>query len=118
MPANLENSAVTTGLEKVSFHSNPKEMQCQRMLKRAHTHTKCLQSCPILCNPMDCSLPGSSVHRILQVRILEWVAMPSSRGSTRPQGLNLYLLCLLHWQADSLPLAPPGKSFGTICTFQ
>ena len=33
MPANLENSAVTTGLEKVSFHSNPKERQCQRMLK-------------------------------------------------------------------------------------
>ena len=33
MPASLENSAVTTGLEKVSFHSNPKERQCQRMLK-------------------------------------------------------------------------------------
>ena len=36
MPANLENSAVATGLEKVSFHSNPKEMQCQRMLKLPH----------------------------------------------------------------------------------
>ena len=36
MPANLENSAVTTGLEKVSFHSNPKERQCQRMLKLPH----------------------------------------------------------------------------------
>ena len=36
MPANLENSAVATGLEKVSFHSNPKERQCQRMLKRPH----------------------------------------------------------------------------------
>ena len=35
-----------------------------------------------LCNPMDCSPPGSSVHRILQARILEWVAMPSSRGSS------------------------------------
>ena len=34
MPANLENSAVATGLEKVSFHSNPKEGQCQRMLKQ------------------------------------------------------------------------------------
>ena len=35
-----------------------------------------------LCDPMDCSLPGSSVHGILQARILEWVAMPSSRGSS------------------------------------
>ena len=43
-----------------------------------------LQSCLTLCNPMDCSLPGSSFHRILQARILEWVAMPSSRGSSQP----------------------------------
>ena len=46
-------------------------------------HAKSLQSRPTLCNPMDCSLPGSSVHGILQARILEWVAMPSSRGSLR-----------------------------------
>ena len=39
MPANLENSAVATGLEKVSFHSNPKERQCQRMLKLPHSCT-------------------------------------------------------------------------------
>ena len=43
------------------------------------------QSCLTLCNPMDCGLPGASVHGILQARILEWVAMPSSRGSTRPR---------------------------------
>ena len=41
------------------------------------------QSCPTLCDPMDCSLPGSSVHGISQARILEWVAMPFSRGSSR-----------------------------------
>ena len=43
MPANVENSAVVTGLEKVSFHSNPKERQCQRMLKLPHncTHLTC-----------------------------------------------------------------------------
>ena len=41
---------------------------------------KSLQSCLILCNPMDCSLPGFSVHGILQARLLEWVAVPSSRG--------------------------------------
>ena len=39
MPANLENSAVATGLEKVSFHSNPKEEQCQEMLKLPHNCT-------------------------------------------------------------------------------
>ena len=37
------------------------------------------------CNPIDCTLPGSSVHGILQARILEWVAMPPSRGSSRPR---------------------------------
>ena len=41
--------------------------------------------CLTLCNPMGCSLPGSSVHRILQARILEWVAIPFSRGSSQPK---------------------------------
>ena len=40
------------------------------------------QSCPNLCDPMDCSPPGSSVHGVLQARIPEWVAVPSSRGSS------------------------------------
>ena len=43
------------------------------------------QSCPALCDPMDCSPPGTSVHGILQAIVLEWVAMPSSRGSYRPR---------------------------------
>ena len=42
---------------------------------------KLLQSCPTLCNPMDRSPPGSSVHGIFQARILEWISMPPSRGS-------------------------------------
>ena len=45
---------------------------------------KSLPSRLTLCNAMDCSPPGSSVHGILQARILEWVAMPSSRGSSQP----------------------------------
>ena len=49
------------------------------------------QSCPALCDPMDCSPSGSSVHRILQAKILEWVAMPFSRGYLT-QGSNLGLL--------------------------
>ena len=46
---------------------------------------KSLQPCLTLCDPTDCSPPGSSAHRILQTRILEWVAMPSSRESSRPR---------------------------------
>ena len=57
-----------------------------------------------------CSLPGSSVHRSLLARILEWVAMPS-QGFFPTQGSNSYLLHLLHWQGDSLPLAPSGNPF-------
>ena len=56
-----------------------------------------------------CSLPGSSVLGILQTIILEWVAMPSSRGPSWTQGSNSHLLCLLHWQASYLQLEPPGK---------
>ena len=43
------------------------------------------QLCPTLCNPMDYSPPGSSLHGILQARILDWVAMPSSRGYSQPR---------------------------------
>ena len=57
-----------------------------------------LQSCLTLREPMDCSSPGSSVHGVLQVGILEWAAIPFSRGSSS-----------LALQADSLPSEPPGK---------
>ena len=50
------------------------------------------QSCPTLCNPMVCSPPGSSVHGIFQARILEWVAIPYSRGIFPTQESNLGLL--------------------------
>ena len=65
---------------------------------------KSLQSCPTLCDLMDCSLPGSSVHEILQARILEWVAISSSRGSSRPsdQTCISYGSCIAGW---SLPLS-------------
>ena len=46
------------------------------------------RSCPTLCNPVDCSLPGSSVHGILQARTLEWVAIFFSRGSSQPRDRN------------------------------
>ena len=48
-------------------------------------HAKLLQSCSTLCDPVEHSLPGSSLHGTIQARILEWVAMPSSRGSSWPR---------------------------------
>ena len=53
------------------------------------------QSRPILCNPMDCSLPGSPVHRIFQARILEWVVIPFSRGSSLPRD-QTWVSCIAH----------------------
>ena len=63
------------------------------------------QSCPTLCDAMNCSPSGSCVRGIFQAKLLEWVAMPFSRGIFPPQGLNPCLLYLLPWQVDSLPLA-------------
>ena len=51
------------------------------------------QSCPTLCNHMDYSLPGSSVHGISQARILEWMAISSSRGSSQPRD-QIHISCI------------------------
>ena len=69
---------------------------------------KTLQLCLTLREPMDCSPPGSSVHGILQARILEWAAIPSSRGSSQP-GDWTCISCLQHRPVGSLPLALPGS---------
>ena len=63
------------------------------------------QSCPTLCDSMDCSPPGSSVHGIFQARILEWVAMPYSRGSSQPRD-GTQVSCTA---CGFLPSELPGK---------
>ena len=63
------------------------------------------KSCPMLCDPMNCSPPGSSVHGTLWARILEWVAISFSRGSSPPRG-QTWVSCT----ADSFLTEPPGKS--------
>ena len=78
---------------------------------------KTLQSCLTFCHPMDCSLPDSSIHGILQARVLEWAAIFLLQGIFLTQGSNLRLLGLLNWQADSLPLVPPGKLEGVLLLF-
>ena len=62
----------------VLFQLKPKGLRTSKWSEVA-------QSCPTLCNPMDCSLPGSSVHGIFQARVLEWVAIAFSRGSSWPR---------------------------------
>ena len=74
---NLIQSSVTADL---CDHGNSNLSYQHKRYARA----KLLQLCPSLCNSMDCSPPGSSVRAILQARILEWVALPSSKGSSQP----------------------------------
>ena len=71
--------------------------------------TKLPGSCLTLCYPTDCSLPSSCVHRVLQARILQWVAMRSSRGSFWQRDQIHVSSVYLHWQAGSWPLVHPGK---------
>ena len=62
-------------------------------------HAKSLQSCLTLCNPMNCSSPGSSVHGILQARILEWAVVSYSTGASQPRDLTRlsYVSCIGSW---------------------
>ena len=71
-------------------------------------HAKLLQSCPTLCNPMDCSPPGSSVHVIFPGKNTGVHFYDLLQGIFLTQELNPHILCLLHWQVGSLPLAPPA----------
>ena len=73
-----------------------------------NTRAQALQSCLTLCNPMDCSPLGSSVHGILQARILEWVAMPSSKGSSRPRD-RTHISWISCTAGGFFTAEPPGK---------
>ena len=82
-------------------------------------HAEFLQSCPTLCNSMDCRPSGSSVHGDSPGKNTGVGCHTLLQGIFLTQGLNLCLLCLLHWQVCSLPLAPPGKPcrWGRRCLF-
>ena len=85
MPANLENSAVATGLEKVSFHSNSKERQCQRMLKLLHNYTYLT--------------PSKVMLKILQARLQQYVIreLPDVQaGFTKGRGTRDQI-ANIHW---------------------
>ena len=89
----------------VIFSSNICSVQCPPVT----CEVKVAQLCPTLCDPMDCSLPGSPVHVILQARILDWFPFPYPGDLPNP-GIELRSPAL---QADSLPYKPAGKPKNT-----
>ena len=98
MPANSENSAVATGLEKVSFHSNPKERQCQRMLKLLHNYTQ------LTCSKF--SKPGFNSMWIENFQMFEMdlekakqpeIKLPTFIGSSKKQDQNNIYFCFIDY---------------------
>ena len=79
------------------------------MTMRIWVPAKSFPSCSILCQPMDCSLPGSPVHEDSPGTNTGMSCHAFLQGIFPTQGLNLYLLCLPHWQAGSLPQMPSGS---------
>ena len=87
------HSGIKLKLQRTIARKIPKYLEIKQHMC---VHVKTLQLCPTLCNPMDCSLSGSSVHGILQARTLEWVAILSFRGSSRPRDWTRisYISCI------------------------
>ena len=88
-----ENLAICHSMDKYRRH---KAMWNKTGTKRQTLHysiheseSEVAQSCPTLCDPMDCSLSGASVHGIFQARVLEWIAISFSRGSSQPRNRTL-----------------------------
>ena len=82
---------------------------------------KSIQLCQTFCDLMDCSLPDSSVHGILQAIIQEWIAMPSSKGSSQPRDQThiSYVSCIGRWVFTSRPGKPHNMDiFLQICQLE
>ena len=90
-----------------SLHLQAYPDMCKYIIFINESESELTQLCLTLCDPMDCSLPGSSVHGILQARILDWVAISFSRESFHPRDRNPGLP---HCRQILLPPEPLGKS--------
>ena len=90
---------------------------CECVCMCVHVHVQLLQLCPALCNPMDCSPPGSCVHRVLQARILEWIAIPSSRGLYPPKDQTRVscISCIAGIVSTAEPLGKPMTTIYWMC---
>ena len=75
------------------------------------------QSCPTLCNPMDYSPPGSSVHGVLQARILKWIAIPFFRKSSRPSDRTWVRQILYHLSHQGSPISMKHLSYCASISF-
>ena len=82
--------------------------QTAKTVQLNESESEVAQPCPTLCNPMDCGLPGSSIHGIFQARIMECVATPSSRGSSQPRDQTC-VSCNSCITAGFFTTEPPGK---------
>ena len=101
-----QSKALTRSINQMFFWNSVAFYMIQQMLAIWSHNFRCVcaklfQSCSTLCDPMDYNPPGSSVHGILQARILEWVAMSSSRGSSQPRDWT-WISCIAggfftHW---------------------
>ena len=116
MPANLENSAVVTGLEKASFHSNPKKGQCKEcsnywtiaLFSHASKFSSVPQLCPTLCDHIDCNTPGLPVQNPL----LE-LSITNSRSVLKLMSIELVMQSnhlILCWPLLVLPSRFPSIS--------
>ena len=98
MPDQLSDDSIDSAIKYVQMFSSDDLLVTSgcsaifdfSLVTNLHTyvHVQLLQSCPTLCDPMDCNPLGFSVHEILQARILEWVVMPSSRRSSQPRDIT------------------------------
>ena len=96
------------GIEKGREEVN-RTQRILRAVKILHLCANCFSHVR-LCNPMDCSLPGSSIHGILQAWILKWVAISSSRRSSWPTGWT-WVLCIM---GGLFTTEPPGRPQNTL----
>ena len=76
-------------LQADSLPSKPPGKTLRSIKEERKKESEVAQSCPALCDPMDCSLPGSSVHGIFQAIVLEWIAISFSRGSSQSRDQTL-----------------------------
>ena len=103
------NAAWTSGISRFTYCWSLVWRILSITLLACESESEVTQLCPTLCDPMDCSPSASSVHGILQPRILEWVVTPSSRRSSpsRDRTCISYVSCVV---GRFLPLLPRGKS--------
>ena len=114
-PPALSYKDTSDGIQDPAWQSRVRMIIHHKILSNTEcVHAKSLQSCLTLWDPMDYSTPSFSVHGIHQARILEWVAMPSSRGSPRPRGWT----CGFCMAGGFIISEPPGKLLSNIVVVQ